>query len=149
MGEDRLTGGGIAEKLARLLRGENRQNLTEEEALAIGDSVLNRTDYAGYPDTVEDILAQQRGGKYQFVPFDPTNPNFSVINEFGPGHPEWETYMAYVGRILDPKRPRGPYTNYFAGKPPKWAVGLEGLTKIGSHTFGVDTKRRKKKRAAK
>ena len=135
--------------LARLLHGENRANMTPEEAIAMGDTALNRTELHGYPDQVEDVLLQNRNGRYQYAPMNPTNPNYPVISQFGPGHPEWDQYYEYAKQILDPARKRSSYTHYFSGKAPVWAKSLEGLTQIGSHWFGTEKRRRKRKKESK
>ena len=56
------------ELIARLLRGENRANMTPEEALAMGDTLINRTSLRGYPDTIEEVAQQNRNGRYQYSP---------------------------------------------------------------------------------
>lgn len=131
--------------LAKLLRGENRANLTREEALRIGDTVLNRMQLAGYPSSEEEVLAQNRGeGKFQYSPMDPNDPNYKVLTEFGPQHHDWETYAGYAREILDPTRQRSNSTHYFSGKPPVWAGKLSDLAQVGSHKFGREKRRKKK-----
>lgn len=125
--------------LAKLLRGENRQNLSPEEAMAIGDTTLNRPALRGYPDTPLEAILQP----HQYAPFRPTDPNYPVIQKFGPDNPDWEKYYQLARQIADPQRKRSNYTHYFSGKPPAWASSLEGLTQIGSHWFGREARRPK------
>ncbi len=132
-----------AAAIARLLYGENRANLTEPEALAMGDTILNRPMYQGYPDTPEETIAQHRGETYQYSPMDPSNPNYPVIQAFGPEDQRWQTYINYANKVLDPARQRSAYTHYFSGEPPTWAGQLENLTQIGSHWFGREKRRLK------
>jgi spore germination cell wall hydrolase CwlJ-like protein len=136
--------------LAQLLRGENRANITPEEALAIADTPFNRAELAGFPDDPEQVLLQPG----QYTPLAPPAGAEGALREnaestaaFGPGDPLWAEYEAYVAQATHPERIRTPYTHYFSGKPPKWAGSLEGLTQIGSHTFGRE--KRKKKREKK
>lgn len=133
-----------AEALARLLWGENRENMTPEEAAAMGDTILNRTELVGFPDTPEEVLGQNRGGRFQYSPMNPRNPNYDDVMGFGPGNPQWETYMGYANHILDPQRPRSAFTHYWTGPDPVWAGGLTDITRIGSHKFGRENRRRKK-----
>jgi spore germination cell wall hydrolase CwlJ-like protein len=135
--------------LAQLLRGENRQNMLPEEALAIGDTAYNRTALHGYPDDVDAALLQPN----QYHPLSPPAASSSEVRanaassaEFGPSDPAWAQYAAYADQVMDPNRQRTPYTHYFAGKPPGWAAGLEGLTQIGSHYFGREKRKPKAKR---
>lgn len=135
--------------LARLMYGENRQDMTQEEAAAIADTVVNRTQYEGFPDTVEGVLLQPR----QFQPLSPRSAKASQVNastvaEFGPGDPRWEEFatMAQYG-LQDPalnNRQRAPFTHYFSGEvAPPWAKNLSNLTRIGRHTFGVEKRKKK------
>jgi len=132
-----------AELIARLLRGENRENLTEQEALAMGDTILNRTGLRGYPATPEEVIQQNRNGRYQYSPMNPGSRAYREIMEFGPAHPEWQQYISYAEKILDPRRARSQFTHYFAGDAPSWASSLEGLTQIGSHWFGRENRKPK------
>lgn len=135
--------------LARLLYGENRQDMTPEEAAGIADTVINRTQLEGWPSTVEEVLLQPR----QFQPLSPkpgmaSRANAGTVAEFGPGDPRWEEFatMAQYG-LQDPslnQRQRAPFTHYFSGEtPPAWARNLSNLTRIGRHTFGVEKRRKK------
>ena len=138
--------------LAQLLRGENRVNMTPEEALAIADTPFNRTALHGYPDTPEEALLQPN----QYHPLSPPAASSSEVRAnaastaaFGPSDPAWAQYAAYAEQALDLARKRTPYTHYFAGEPPPWAANLEGLTRIGSHYFGREKRRPKRKKVAK
>ena len=132
-----------AELIARLLWGENANNLSEEEALHIGDSVLNRVASPHYPDTVADVVLQPR----QYSPFNPEDPNYRRIQEFGPKHPKWQQYMGYALNILNPMRPRTSVTHYFAQKPPMWADSMQGLRQIGAHWFGTEDPKSRQRRS--
>jgi spore germination cell wall hydrolase CwlJ-like protein len=132
--------------LAKLMRGENRANMTEEEALAMADTAFNRTGLAGYPATIDEVLLQP--GQYHPLapPSDSTTAglaNAASTAKFGPTDPVWAQYAAYAEKALDPTRLKSPYTHYFTGEPPTWAKSLEGLTKIGSHYFGREKRRKK------
>jgi spore germination cell wall hydrolase CwlJ-like protein len=124
--------------IARLLRGENRANITPEEAAAMADTVYNRTQLHGFPDDPEQVLTQPN----QYKPFDPQDPNYKVIMSFGPEDPAWQEYIRYA-EDADTRTQRSPYTHYFTGEPPSWAKALEGLTQIGSHWFGREKRRPK------
>jgi len=134
-----------AELIARLLRGENTE-ISEQEALAMGDTLLNRTGLHGYPDTLEEVLTQNRGGRYQYSPMNPASRAYQQIMEFGPSDPAWQNYISYAEKILDAQRPRSSFTHYFSGDPPSWAGQLEGLTQIGSHWFGRERRKSKVKK---
>ena len=133
-----LTQPTLVTKLAQLFHGENRRNLTDQEALAIGDTVLNRTQLHGYPDDPMDVLHQPN----QYSPFQPSDPNYPVIQKFGPGHPQWERYYQLALIAAAPTRPRSQFTHYFTGDPPAWARGMD-LKRIGSHWFGAEKRARK------
>lgn len=125
-------------KLARLLYGENRQDLTPEEAAAIVNTVRNRALQRRLPP--EEVVEQNRGGRYQYSPFNPTNPNYPEIQNFGPEHPEWGRYLDYVRGGL---KQQLPFTHYYSASmevPPSWSKNLKGLTRIGSHWFGTEEK---------
>ena len=120
--------------LARLLWGENANTLSEEEALLIGDSVLNRVDSPHYPKTVPEVIMQPQ----QYSPYNPSDPNYKRIMQFGEKHPKWPEYIGYAQKILDPKRKRSTITHYFSSTPPKWAASMVGLAKKGAHWFGTE-----------
>lgn len=132
---------------ARLLRGENRASMTPDEAAAIGDTVLNRRELEGFPDTIEGVLTQ----RHQFHPFSPKQEPRALANAastqaFGPEDPRWVEFMTYAQHVLNPDRPRSPYTHYFSGEEiPPWAKSLGKLTKIGAHRFGVEKRKKKVK----
>lgn len=119
--------------LARLLYGEN-QHIDPEEALLIGDSVLNRVGLPHYPDTLADVILQPN----QYSPFNPSDPNYKRVMQFGENHPRWAEYASYAQRILEPKRKRSAVTHYFSSTPPKWASSMVGLAKKGAHWFGQE-----------
>ena len=130
----------LVETLARLLYGENRQNLDQPEAKGIVDSVMNRTELAGYPDDPIAVIHQPG----QYTPFDPSNPNYPVIQKFGLSSPDWARYIGLVQQAL--ASPRLPYTHYHSHpKDPSWARGIPGeRAKLGAHTFLTEPRRRKK-----
>jgi len=130
-----------AELLARLLWGENANTLTEEEAMGIGDSVLNRRDSPHYPKTIKDVILQPK----QYTPFNPNNPNYDRVKRFDPSHPKWQLYMSLAAKILDPARKRSATTHYFSQSPPRWASSMIGLSKKGAHWFGQEDPESRKK----
>jgi spore germination cell wall hydrolase CwlJ-like protein len=129
-----------AELLARLLWGENANTLTEDEAMGIGDSVLNRRDSPHYPKTIRDVILQPN----QYTPFNPNNPNYERIQRFDPSHPKWQQYMSLATKILDPARKRSATTHYFSQSPPQWASSMIGLAKKGAHWFGQEDPKSRK-----
>jgi spore germination cell wall hydrolase CwlJ-like protein len=130
-----------AELLARLLWGENANTLTEEEAMGIGDSVLNRLDSPHYPKTIKDVILQPN----QYTPFNRNDPNYTRIQRFDPSHPKWQQYMSLATKILDPARKRSATTHYFSQSPPRWASSMIGLAKKGAHWFGQEDPESRKK----
>lgn len=120
--------------IARLLWGENAQNLTEDEALGIGDAVLNRTQLPQYPKTIYSVLNQPN----QFSPYNRKDPNYKRIRSFDETHPKWQEYASLAVKILDPARQRSAVTHYFSQSPPAWASSMIGLEKRGSHWFGQE-----------
>ena len=126
-------------KLARLLYAEQESPESEEELIRMADTVLNRPEYAGYPDTPEEVMSQPG----QYSPFNPKNKRNKVMLGFGPQHPRWAEYVGYAEKALDPARMRSKYTHYFAGDPPPWAGHMVGLTRIGDHWFGTEPRRKK------
>jgi len=120
----------VRERLARLLWGEN-SSVTDEEAMLIGDSVLNRVESPRWPDTITDVIQQ----KNQYHPFSGEGPNFERVMAFNETNEAWPRYMELAGRILDPNRQRSDVTHYFTGKVPVWAKDMQ-LKNAGSHRFG-------------
>lgn len=127
--------------LAKLYWGENSIDLDEPEALAMGDTVLNRMEHASYPSTLKEVILQPR----QYSPFNPEDPNYQRVQEFGPGHPMWQKYRAFAEKTLDMGRQRNPYTHYFTGKVPYWAEDMEELIEIGRHRFGKESKQARRR----
>lgn len=117
--------------IAKLLYGENRQGIDPEEAMMMGDTVLNRSQQRG--KSIEEILNQPE----QYHPFNPEDPNNAVISSFEPGHPEWEQYYQLAGQVLDPARKRSEAVYYSLGKP---KFKMEILGRKGKHLFGKDQK---------
>jgi spore germination cell wall hydrolase CwlJ-like protein len=132
----------LLETMARLLYGENRKNLGPDEAKAIIDTTLNRTELRGYPADPLAVIHQPG----QYTPFDPSNANYPVIQKFGPDDPDWVKYMSFVQYAL--QNPRTPYTHYHShAQTPAWARGIAGgETQIGAHKFLTEPRRKKKKR---
>jgi spore germination cell wall hydrolase CwlJ-like protein len=134
--------------LARLLYGENRQDMTPEEAAAIVDTIRNRTELQGWPATIQEVLTQP----HQFQPLSPkgsaaSQANADVSAAFAEGDPRWNEYMTFAQYGLQDigPRQRGAYTHYWSGdQEPKWAAKLQGKTRIGRHTFAVEPGRKKK-----
>ena len=129
----------LIKKLVQLAYGENRANPTPEEVHAIVGTVLERPNLAGYPDDPLEVLAQPK----QYSPFNPDDPNYPVVTSFDERHPDWARFEEMVKGAL--AKPRADFTHYFSGEPPSWAKAMGGLTRIGSHTFGREPRRRKKK----
>jgi spore germination cell wall hydrolase CwlJ-like protein len=129
--------------LAKLLWGENSIDLEEPEALAMGDTVLNRMGHTSYPSSVKDVILQPR----QYSPFNAEDPNFSRVQEFDTGHPMWEKYRGLAEKIMDPARERSGYTHYFTGKVPYWAEDMDELIEIGRHRFGKERKEARRRPA--
>lgn len=119
------------ERLARLLWGEN-SDVSEEEALLIADSVLNRRDSSKWPDSIADVLFQTK----QYHPFSGEGDNFERTMGFNEKHPQWERYMALAAKGLDPDRQRSNATHYFTGRRPIWAEKLDTV-RVGDHEFGT------------
>ena len=130
----------LVRRLVQLAYGENRANPDPEEVRAIVGTVLERPNLHGYPDNPLDVLAQPK----QYSPFNPTDPNYPVVNAFDESHPDWARFETMVKDAL--AKPRTDFTHYFTGKPPAWAEAMSGLTRIGSHTFGRENRRKKKGR---
>lgn len=134
------------EMLARLLYGENRANMSPDEAAAIVRTVYERTGLEGFPSTPMEVMLQPR----QYHPFTPQEgntrqqTNAAKVEAFGPDHPRWMDYitLAQYGyqEALKPKA-EAP-THYFTGPAPDWAKGMR-LTQIGEHTFGRESRKRK------
>lgn len=128
----------LVDTLAKLLHGENRQNISPEEAAAIVDTVFNRTQLQGYPSDPLEVIHQPK----QYSPFNPDDPNFPVIQSFGPESPDWERYRQLAEFAVSPGRERSAFTHYFSGPPPSWAAGMD-TQRIGAHTFGREDRRPK------
>lgn len=126
-----------AERIARLLFGEN-SNISEAEAMQIADTVLNRMNDQRWPATLPEVLYQDN----QYSPYNPDDPNFERIMAFNETHPLWEKYLSYAEKALAPERKRSRSTHYFTGKRPGWASSMSGLTRIGSHWFGREKRKR-------
>lgn len=140
------------EMLARLLYGENRQDLTPDEAAAIVDVVQNRAADPRWPASVQEVLTQPN----QFQPFSPrgaaaSQTNANITGAFGEGDPRWNEYMTFAQYgMQNLGRKRTPFTHYWSGEQtPAWAAKLKNVTKIGRHTFGVDPAPKRKKAKAK
>lgn len=136
----------LVDALSRLYYGENRKSLSNDEAMAIADTVMNRTKLRGYPSDPIKVLYQPA----QYTPLAPPpsdDPalaaNSKATAAFGPNDPLWSVYNALAQKAVDPNRSRSPFTHYFSGATPKWAKKL-GVVKIGDHYFATDTTRRAK-----
>lgn len=134
------------EQLARLLYGENREELSPDEAAQIVRTVYERKKLQGYPGDVLGVLAQPR----QYSPFSPgpgraAAANAAKVAAFGPDHPEWEKYITlaqYGYQQAQQPQAEAP-THYFSGPKPGWARNLK-LTTIGKHSFGRENRKAKK-----
>jgi spore germination cell wall hydrolase CwlJ-like protein len=134
------------EMLARLLYGENRQDMTPDEAAGIASVVRNRAALQGWPATPKEVMLQP----HQFQPLSPrgtpaSQANADISASFGEGDPRWQEYMTLAQYGMQPATPASPYTHYWSGdKRPGWAAKLEGVTKIGRHYFGRERGRKPK-----
>lgn len=132
-----------AEALARLLFGENAVDITDHEAMLIGDSVLNRVRSKYYPGSIAGVLYAEN----QYSPFNPEDPNYERIMAFNETSPQWPRYYSLAEEILNPTRKRSNVTHYYANSiNPAWGRTLLRSRTEGRHTFGVEdprTRRRK------
>ena len=101
---------------------------------AVADVVMARTHHGSYPDTVCDVVSEDRGSKAW-------DCQFSFMCD---GLPERPTGAAWdVAKAVAAEAIVGPAivhaTHYHATSvSPIWRHGLEQVGKIGSHVFYTD-----------
>jgi spore germination cell wall hydrolase CwlJ-like protein len=134
----------LIDRLTQLAYGEDQTRVDPQMIAGIVASVKNRTALRGYPEDPIQVMEQP----HQYNPFDPRDPNYPKVQSFTPAHPQWQAYETAVKQALESPAPP-PFTHYISkdlyesGRAPGWMKQLKGITKIGSHVFATEPRRKK------